>query len=159
MSNCIVCEKTTTNKLFCDACLSSEQPTCPCGTPIKGPGAYCSTSCIRKHGPAGPVLVVEPETEAFIAEVYASNDEDDSIDDDATLAPSTSSPKPLYAELRHVTHDSTKMCVSCNSRAHGTCRCGRRVCGGCVDEVTGLCAFCDDVVVDGSTVIEMSVEV
>ena len=47
-----------------------------------------------------------------------------------------------------VTHDHSEMCVSCNSKAVGKCRCGRRVCGGCVDGETGLCAYCDDVVVD-----------
>ena len=163
-NTCINCDKPTTNKLFCNDCLATEQSTCPCGKPVAGPGAYCSTSCVRKHGPARPVVKAEPETEAFIAEVYASDDDDEDDDSmaeilgDYPLVPSTSSPKPLYAELRHVTHDTSKMCACCSSLARGTCRCGRRVCGGCVDAETGLCAYCEDVVVDGATVIEMSVE-
>lgn len=150
MSNCIDCNKTTL-LLFCNDCLATEQSTCPCGKPISGPGAYCSTSCIRKHGPARPVVQVEPETEAFLAEVYTCDNEDDEA---ADILPSSSSPQPLYAELRHVTHDTSRMCACCSSLSRGTCRCGRRVCGGCVDAETGLCAFCEDVVVDGSTVID-----
>jgi hypothetical protein len=92
-------------------------------------------------------VTVDDETLAFLAEVETSGDDEDSDSDDAPAA-STSSPKPEYRELRHVTHDHSEMCVSCNSKAVGTCRCGRRVCGGCVDGETGLCAYCDDVVVD-----------
>jgi hypothetical protein len=93
---------------------------------------------------------------AFFAEVGACSDLDaDEDSDDAPTASSEPQQKPVFIELRHVTHDHSEMCVSCNSKAVGTCRCGRRVCGGCVDGETGLCAYCDDVVVDvGEAAVE-----
>lgn len=151
-NHCLDCNAPTTNKVFCPGCLdadSSLSPRCPCGATISGPGAYCTSRCVRAYAPKVASVTVDDETLAFLAEVEASDlDADgDSEADDAPVA-SSSSPKPEYKELRHVTHDHSEMCVSCNSKAVGKCRCGRRVCGGCVDGETGLCAYCDDVVVD-----------
>ena len=147
---CLDCNAPTTNKVFCPHCLdadSSIQPRCPCGAAIIGPGAYCTALYARAYAPTLPSGTGDDEaTIAFLAEVEASGDE--AGDGDDTPAVSTSSPKPIFIELRHVTHDHTEMCASCNSKAVGECRCGRRVCGGCVDGETGLCAYCDDVVED-----------
>ncbi len=143
---CLDCNAPTTNKVFCPHCLDADlslQSRCPCGATIIGSGAYCTSRCVRAYAPKVACVTVDDETLAFLAEVEASGDDED-IDSDDVPA-STSSPKPEYKELRHVTHDHTEMCVSCNSKAVGKCRCGRRVCGGCVDGETGLCAYCDDV--------------
>lgn len=146
---CLDCNTPTTNKVFCPRCLDidlSIQPRCPCGAAILGPGVYCTSRCIRAYAPRmASVTVDDDATITFRAEVEASDEDGDN--DDAPAA-STSSPKPVFIELRHVTHDHAEMCVSCNSKAIGKCRCGRRVCGGCVDGETGLCAYCDDVVED-----------
>lgn len=147
---CFDCNTPTSNKVFCPGCLdadSSIQPRCPCGTTITGPGAYCTSRCVRAYAPKTASVTVDDETLAFLAEVEASGNDEDVDSDDAPAA-SMSSPKPVFIELRHVTHDHAEMCVSCNSKAVGKCRCGRRVCGGCVDCETGLCAYCDDVVED-----------
>lgn len=154
-NHCLDCNVPTTNKVFCPRCLdtdSSLTPRCPCGATITGPGAYCTSRCVRAYAPKTANVAVDDETLAFLAEVEASGDEEDGDDCDDAPAASTSSPKPEYKELRHVTHNSNEMCVSCNSKAVGKCRCGRRVCGGCVDSETGLCAYCDDVVEDVSAV-------
>ena len=153
-NHCLDCNVPTTNKVFCPRCLdidSSLSPRCPCGAVVIGPGAYCTSRCVRAYAPKTTSVTVDDEaTLAFLAEIEACSDEEDGDSDDCDDAPavSTLSPKPEYKELRHVTHDSTEMCVSCNSKAVGKCRCGRRVCGGCVDGETGLCAYCDDVVED-----------
>jgi hypothetical protein len=126
---------------------SSLSPRCPCGAVVASSGAYCTSRCVRAYAPKAANVTVDDETLAFLAEVEASDDSDSDDSDDAPAA-STSSPKPEYKELRHVTHNHAEMCVSCNSKAVGKCRCGRRVCGGCVDGETGLCAYCDDVVED-----------
>ena len=153
---CLDCNAPTTNKVFCPHCLdadSSIQPHCPCGVAITGPGAYCTSRCVRAYAPKVASVTIDDEaTIAFLAEVEASGDE--AGDGDDTPAVSTSSPKPIFIELRHVTHDHTEMCASCNSKAVGECRCGRRVCGGCVDGETGLCAYCDDVVEDAGVEAE-----
>ena len=149
-NHCLDCNAPTTNKVFCPRCLdadSSLSPRCPCGATIIGPGAYCTSRCVRTYAPKVANVTVDDETLAFLAEVEVSGDDEDVDSDDAPAA-STSSPKPEYKELRHVTHVHSEVCVSCNSKAIGKCRCGRRVCGGCVDGETGLCAYCDDVVVD-----------
>jgi len=149
-THCLDCNAPTTNRVFCPRCLdadSSLQSRCPCGAVIVGPGAYCTSRCVRAYAPKMACVTVDDETLAFLAEVETSGADEDSDSDDAPAA-STSSPKPEYKELRHVTHNHAEMCVSCNSKAVGKCRCGRRVCGGCVDGETGLCAYCDDVVED-----------
>ena len=157
-AHCIDCNAPTTNKVFCPRCLdidSSLSPRCPCGAVVIGPGAYCTSRCVRAYAPKTTSVTVDDEaTLAFLAEIEACSDEEDGDSDDCDDAPaaSTSSPKPEYKELRHVTHNHSEMCVSCNSKAVGKCRCGRRVCGGCVDSETGLCAYCDDVVEDVSAV-------
>ena len=156
-THCLDCNAPTTNKVFCPGCLDADSllsPHCPCGATITGPGAYCTSRCVRAYAPKTASVTVDDETLAFLAEVETCSDEEDGDSDDCDDAPaaSTLSPKPEYKELRHVTHDSTEMCVSCNSKAVGKCRCGRRVCGGCVDSETGLCAYCDDVVEDVSAV-------
>jgi hypothetical protein len=147
-NHCLDCNVPTTNKVFCPRCLdadSSLQSRCPCGAVITGPGAYCTSRCVRAYAPKID-CVLPPDDEAtlaFLAQV-ANGDyetEDAEGDDDTS---STLQPKPVFVELRHVTHDLTEMCVSCNSKAVGKCRCGRRVCGGCVDGETGLCAYCDE---------------
>lgn len=152
MTHCLDCNAPTTNKVFCPGCLDADWPLqlrCPCGAAVTGPGAYCTSRCVRAYAPKiDCVLPPDDETLAFLAEVDACGDLDADEDGDDAPAASTSSPKPEYKELRHVTHNYTEMCVSCNSKAVGKCRCGRRVCGGCVDGETGLCAYCDDVVVD-----------
>lgn len=160
-NHCLDCNAPTTNKVFCPRCLdadSSLTPRCPCGATVIGPGAYCTSRCVRAYAPKTIGVIVDDETLAFLAEVEASGDDDGySEADDA--ASSTPQQKPVFIELRHVTHDHSEMCVSCNSKAVGKCRCGRRVCGGCcVDGETGLCAYCDDVVVDVASV-EAGVEV
>lgn len=146
---CLDCNAPTTNKVFCPHCLdadSSIQPHCPCGATITGPGAYCTSRCVRAYAPKVASVTVDDEaTIAFLAEVEAGDDSDDC---DSVAASSVPQQKPVFIELRHVTHDHSEMCVSCNSKAVGKCRCGRRVCGGCVDGETGLCAYCDDVVED-----------
>lgn len=146
---CLDCNAPTTNKVFCPRCLdadSSIQPHCPCGATITGPGAYCTSRCVRAYAPKVASVTVDDEaTIAFLAEVEASGDEDDC---DTVTASSAPQQKPVFIELRHITHDHAEMCASCNSKAVGECRCGRRVCGGCVDGETGLCAYCDDVVED-----------
>jgi len=147
---CLDCNAPTTNKVFCPCCLDTDlslTPRCPCGATITGPGAYCTSRCVRAYAPKTANVAVDDETLAFLAEVEASGDDDGDCeaDDAASSAPQQ---KPVFVELRHVTHDHSEMCVSCNSKAVGKCRCGRRVCGGCVDGETGLCAYCDDVVVD-----------
>ena len=150
-NHCLDCNTPTTNKVFCPRCLdadSSLSPRCPCGAALIGPGAYCTSRCVRAYAPKTVGVTVDDQTLAFLAEVEASGDDGNNDDCDDAPAASTSSPKPEYKELRHVTHDHAEMCVSCNSKAVGKCRCGRRVCGGCVDGETGLCAYCDDVVVD-----------
>lgn len=153
---CLDCNVPTTNKVFCPHCLdadSSLSSRCPCGAAIIGPGAYCTSRCVRAYAPKVASATVDDEaTIAFLTEVEASGDEDSDSDD--TPAASTSSPKPIFIELRHVTHDHAEMCASCNSKAVGECRCGRRVCGGCVDGETGLCAYCDDVVEDAGVEAE-----
>lgn len=150
-NHCLDCNAPTTNKVFCPGCLdadSSLSPRCPCGALVIGPGAYCTSRCVRAYAPKVASVTVDDETLAFLAEVEAGGDNDDG-DCEADDAPaSSSSPKPEYKELRYVTHDHSEMCVSCNSKAVGKCRCGRRVCGGCVDGETGLCAYCDDTVED-----------
>ena len=155
-TDCLDCNTLTANKVFCPRCLdadSSIQPHCPCGAAIIGPGAYCTSRCVRAYAPKVASVTIDDEaTIAFLAEVEASGDE--AGDGDDTPAVSTSSPKPIFIELRHVTHDHTEMCASCNSKAVGECRCGRRVCGGCVDGETGLCAYCDDVVEDAEVEAE-----
>ena len=158
MTHCLDCDAPTTNKVFCPGCLdadSSLSPRCPCGATISGPGAYCTSRCVRAYAPKVASVTVDDETLAFLAEVEAGDvDEDGESEADAAPA-SSSSPKPEYKELRYVTYDHSEMCVSCNSKAVGKCRCGRRVCDGCVDGETGLCAYCDDVVVDaGEAAVE-----
>ena len=154
-TTCLDCNAPITNKVFCPRCLdadSSIQPHCPCGAAIIGPGAYCTSRCVRAYAPKVASVTVDDEaTIAFLAEVEASGDEDGC---DTVTASSASQQKPVFIELRHVTHDHSEMCVSCNSKAVGKCRCGRRVCGGCVDCETGLCAYCDDVVEDAGVEAE-----
>ena len=153
-THCLDCNAPTTNKVFCPRCLdadSSLTPRCPCGATVIGPGAYCTSRCVRAYSPKTASVTVDDETAAFLAEVEASGDDDGDYEADDT-APSAPQQKPVFIELRHVTHDHSEMCVSCNSKAVGKCRCGRRVCGGCVDGETGLCAYCDDVVVDVGSV-------
>ena len=153
-NHCLDCNVPTTNKVFCPRCLdidSSLSPRCPCGAVVIGPGAYCTSRCVRAYAPKTASVTVDDETLAFLAEVETCSDEEDGDSDDCDDAPAASSApqqKPVFVELRHVTHDHAEMCVSCNSKAIGKCRCGRRVCGGCVDGETGLCAYCDDVVED-----------
>ena len=153
---CLDCNAPTTNKVFCPRCLdadSSIQPHCPCGAAIIGPGAYCTSRCVRAYAPKVASVTIDDEaTIAFLAEVEASGD--DSDDCDGVTASSVPQQKPVFIELRHVTHDHAEMCVSCNSKAVGNCRCGRRVCDGCVDGETGLCAYCDDVVEDAEVEAE-----
>lgn len=153
MTHCLDCNAPTTNKVFCPGCLnadSSLSPRCPCGATIAGPGAYCTSRCVRTYAPKVASAIVDDETLAFLAEVEAGDVDEDGDGDDCDDVPaaSTPSPKPEYKELRYVTHNHSEMCVSCNSKAVGKCRCGRRVCGGCVDGETGLCAYCDDGVMD-----------
>jgi hypothetical protein len=95
------------------------------------------------------VTVDDEATIAFLAEVEANDDDCDNV-----AAASAPQQEPVFIELRHVTHDHTEMCVSCNSKTFGKCHCGRRVCGGCVDGETGLCAYCDDVVEDAEVEAE-----
>lgn len=158
-THCLDCNAPTTNKVFCPCCLDTDlslTPRCPCGATITGPGAYCTSRCVRAYAPKTANVAVDDEaTLAFLAEIEACSDEEDGDSEADDALASSSSLKPEYKELRYVTHDHSEMCVSCNSKAVGKCRCGRRVCGGCVDGETGLCAYCDDVVED---VVEAGVE-
>ena len=143
-TDCLDCNTPTTNKLFCTDCLDADstiQPHCPCGTLVAGPGAYCSSSCVRAHGPRQGVVTVDDETIALLAGVPDGIDEDN-IDDDSD--DKTTPPKPIFEEMPHIAHTHADMCCCCLSVAHGTCRCERRVCGGCVDAETGLCPYCDE---------------
>lgn len=157
-NTCLDCDAPTTNKIFCSGCLDADStilPRCPCGTLVTGPGAYCSSRCVRAHGPRREVIIADDETIAFLASVRDGSDEDDSDHE----VVSTTTPKPVFEDMPHVTHTHADMCCCCLSIAHGTCRCGRRVCGGCVDAETGLCPYCDDVVEAGAEMVETVDEV
>ena len=153
ITNCLDCNALTTNKIFCSSCLDADSTIqrCPCGALVTGPGTYCSSRCVRAHGPRQEVVVADDETIAFLASVRDGSDEDDSDDEVSTTRPT---PKPIFEDMPHVTHTHADMCCCCLSVAHGTCRCGRRVCGGCVDSETGLCPFCDEVVEDVAEVVD-----
>ncbi len=152
-NTCLDCNAPTTNKLFCSGCLDADstlQSRCPCGAAITGPGAYCSSRCVRAHGPRQEVVVADDETIAFLARVRDGSDEEDSDDE-----VSVTTPNPVFEDMPHVTHTHADMCCCCLSIAHGTCRCGRRVCGGCVDGETSLCPYCDEVVEDVAEVVDV----
>lgn len=156
-NTCLDCNALTTNKLFCPGCLDADstlQPRCPCGAAIAGLGAYCSSRCVRAHSQRQEVVAADDETIAFLASVRDGSDEDDSDDEVSTLTP-----KPVFEDMPHVTHTHADMCCCCLSVAHGTCRCERRVCDGCVDAETGLCPYCDEVGEAGAEVVEAVDEV
>jgi hypothetical protein len=61
---CLDCNAPTTNKVFCPRCLdtdSSIQPRCPCGAAIIGPGAYCTSRCVRAYAPKTARVTVDDE--------------------------------------------------------------------------------------------------
>ena len=160
---CLICDAEIAHvgdvvSRICDNCAdAAETSRCPCGAAIEGPGSYCSTSCVRRHGRKRTVARwADAGMEGADAMTDADIDADVDEDAAATLPPpARPSSNVLFAqhlnlvsanahEHRHDV-DASRMCCVCDAEATGVCKCGRKLCPGCGDDETGLCPHCDEV--------------